>query len=425
MRDFYPEDMRVQNWLFDHWRAVSRSFGFQEFDGPIFEFLDLYRIKSGDEILKQGFQVSRPDEPDARFAIRPEMTPTLARMVAARANALPRPAKWFCIPRMCRGERQQRGRLREFFQWNLDVVGVEPPLADAEIIAAVAELFRRMGITADDAVIRISHRPLMAVLLENLGIPAGAMEEAFRLIDKRDPDEPGAFAQAWTPSFGAPVPAERIDELLATGTLDGCLEQAQRAGEAGAAIAAELRSLWSMLTSFGVADYCQFDLTVVRGLAYYTGMVFEAHPRRGSIKALCGGGRYDHLIALFGGPSVPAVGMGMGDARVLDLLAELGRMPTLDDRLDAFVIDADESLFPAALGIANRLRAAGLAVDFSYRRQALGKQLKQASSRNARFAVIVGGELAESGEVTLKDLSSGEQRRLRSEGLAEALRPSV
>ncbi len=421
MRDFYPEDMRVQNWLFDHWRGVSRSFGFQEFDGPIFEFLDLYRIKSGDEILKQGFQVSRPDEPEARFAIRPEMTPTLARMVAARANTLPRPAKWFCIPRMCRGERQQRGRLREFFQWNLDVLGVEPPLADAEIIAAVAEFFRRVGITAADAVIRISHRPLMALLLEKLGIPGDAMEEAFRLIDKRDPDDPGAFVRTWTPVFGGVVPAERIDELLTSGTLETCLDQAQRTGETGGRIAGELRGLWNTLADFGVIDYCRFDLTIVRGLAYYTGTVFEAHPQRGTIKALCGGGRYDHLIALFGGPSVPAVGMGMGDARVLDLLAELGRPPTPQDDLDAFVIDADESLFSAALQIVNRLRSAGHTVDFSYRRQSLGKQLKQAATRNARYAVIVGSELSERGEITLKSMATGEQRRISAADLGAAV----
>jgi len=408
MRDFYPEEMRVQRFLFDAWRDVSLAFGFSEYEGPIFEFLDLYRLKSGEGIVSELF--SFRDRGDREFAIRPEMTPTLARMVAARANALPRPIKWFSVPRMCRAERPQRGRLREFFQWNIDVLGVDEPIADAEVIAVAAAFFRKVGLGPEDVVIRVSSRPLAAALLTGMGIAPERIEAAFGLVDRHDRIQPAEFAQRWTADVSDAVAPEAVTELLGGTTLESALASAGAAGDAGAHAAAQVREVWELLASFGVADYCAFDLKVVRGLAYYTGTVFEADSRNGAWRGLMGGGRYDDLTGLLGGAKVGGVGYGMGDVRVIEMLRDLGRAPQPNEQLDAFVVDADAALFAQVLRVAGALREAGIRVDFSYKRGALGKQMKQASARGARSVIIVGAEFAERGALTVKALATGEQR---------------
>ena len=418
MRDFYPEEMRVQNWLFDHWRAVSRSFGFVEYEAPIFEFTELYTLKSGDELTSQAFRVSRAGNEEAKYAIRPEMTPSLARMVAARANALPRPIKWFSIPRMCRAERPQRGRLREFFQWNVDLLGVEDAIADAEVIAVAVEFLRRVGLTPEDVVVRLSSRPLATALLSSLGIPTERVADAFAMIDKLDRLPPAEFALQWDAAFGAQLPSGRARTVFEESELEGVLEGASSVGESGIAAASQFRSLWMHLEQMGIALYCKFDLKVVRGLAYYTGPVFEVYPRKLTLRALMGGGRYDSLTALLDGPKLPAVGFGMGDVTVAEFLRELGRLPTLGEQLDVFIIDADEKFFPRVLETAGRLRAANLAVDFSYKRQAVGKQFKQADSRGARYAVVIGQEFEQAGQLVIKNMAAGSQVSVAADELA-------
>lgn len=434
MRDFYPADQRLQNWLFDHWRAASLAFGCEEYEGPIFEFLDLYTVKSGAEILTQLFHVRHGMSEDAKFAIRPEMTPTLARMIAARANALPRPIKWFTIPRMCRAERQQRGRLREFFQWNVDILGVDDPLADAEVIAVAAEFFRRVGVSAEDVVIRYSHRALAAAVMRSFGLSAEQVEPAFTLIDRLDKLSSADFAKAWSEKFGESSSPDALVEFLKNATLEQAIDRAEaaggldgaKAGEATAASAASspapkadapapltmresLMRFRQHLVDLGVADYCAFDFRVIRGLAYYTGTIFEAYPRKIASRALLGGGRYDNLTELVGGPRVPGVGFGSGDAPILDFLRDLGKLPETAASIDVFVIDADERFFTAAMRVASDLRRAGVNAEFSYKRQNLGKQLKQATSRNARKAIIVGEEFEKQGAVVVKNLADGSQ----------------
>lgn len=432
MRDFYPEDMRRQNWLFDLWRRVSRSFGFSEYEGPIFEFLDLYRLKSGDEIVGQLYHVRHGKTDEAQFAIRPEMTPTLARMVAARANALPRPIKWFSIPRMCRSERQQRGRLREFFQWNADILGVDDPVADAEVIALAAESLRAAGLGESEVVVRINHRRMATAVLAGLGIEPGSAGRAFQLIDRLDKLPVEEFDRQWTEAFGAVVAAADLRSLVATSelrweeALARPLELAAsgnaRNPEVGWDAAAEeaFRATFARLDEFGVGGFVRFDAGVVRGIAYYTGVVFETYMRTGSLRALQGGGRYDDLTSLLGGPKLPGIGFGMGDAPLLAALEELKRLPATAETLDVFLIDADAALFSDLLRLAGALRAAGLCVDFSYKRQAVGKQFKQASDRKARLAVVLGQEFA-AGRVAVKDLASGAQADAEVAGLAGRL----
>ena len=422
MRDFYPEDQRLQNWLFGHWRDVSRAFGFQEYEGPIFEFLDLYKLKSGDGIVSELFNFA--DRGGREFAIRPEMTPTLARMIAAKASTLPRPIKWFSLPRMCRAEKPQRGRLREFFQWNVDVLGVDDPLADAEVIAVAVEFFRRIGLTPEDVTIRISSRPVAAAVLNSLGIPAEKTETAFALIDRQEKLPPEDFAKLWANEFGGVCDTEKLDAALNLARSPEALtELAGRGAESPTAAAVDaFGQLWSNLTALQIAPFCSVNLRTVRGLAYYTGVVFEAHALRGGLRAVLGGGRYDNLTGLLGGGQVPGVGFGMGDAPMIELLRELGRLPELADEIDVFVIDADRELFSEALKIVTRLRQAGLTVDFSYKRQNVGKQLKQAASRGARQVVIVGEELREDPPgVVVKALATGEQETIPAAELERRL----
>lgn len=407
MRDFYPENMRLQNWLFDAWRRVSQAFGFSEYEGPIFEFLDLYTLKSGEGIVSELFTFQ--DRGERNFAIRPEMTPTLARMVAARANALPRPIKWFSIPRMCRAEKPQRGRLREFFQWNADVLGVEDSIADAEIIALATAFFREIGL-ADEVVIRVNSRPVLSACLATLGIAPEENEYAFQLIDKHERLSTAEFSQLWDKRYKEKVPAERLEEFLDKTPLENCLEMAGQAGESGQAAVVSFRNFWERLADFDIARSCEFHLKTVRGLAYYTGSVFEAHARQGGLRALMGGGRYDNLTGMLGGPAVTGVGFGMGDAPVLELLQELKKTPEIAESLDVFVVDADASLFNHVLNLSNVLRTKNLRVDFSYKRVNLGKQMKQAAGRGAKFVVIIGEEYSEKKEIALKNLTTGDQQ---------------
>lgn len=420
MRDFYPAEMRLQNWLFRHWREVSRAFGCEEYEGPIFEYLDLYTLKSGPGIVSELFNFE--DRGERRFAIRPEMTPTLARMVAARANTLPRPIKWFSTPRMCRAEKPQRGRLREFFQWNVDILGVDDVLADAEVIAVAIEFVRRIGLSERDVVMRVSSRPIAASVLAGMGITSDEeANRAFGLIDRYDKLGRDEFRRQWQ-EFAPAVDCDRLLAHLEQTDLQHGFSLAEAAGPAGEAAAKQFEELWQRLRQFQVDSYCAFDLKVVRGLAYYTGPVFELSARQGGLRALLGGGRYDNLTQLLDGPRVSGVGFGMGDAPVLELLTELGKLPALSAGLDVFVIDAGSELFPKAVEITSQLRRAGFACDFSYKRQAIGKQFAQAEKRGARLAIVVGAELAESGQLTVKDMRTAQQQAVAAaELLADPL----
>jgi histidyl-tRNA synthetase len=415
MRDFYPEDMRLQNWLFDAWRRVSRSFGFEEYEGPIFEYLDLYTLKSGEGIVSELFNFK--DRGQRHFAIRPEMTPTLARMVAARANTLPRPIKWFSIPRMCRAEKPQRGRLREFYQWNVDVLGVEDPLADAEVIAVAVEFFRQIGLDRNDVIIDINSRPLAAAQLAGLGVPEGLMADAFDLIDRYDRLTPDEFRRRWDSVLGPYIAGERIEADYIHADLPHILDYAGERSPAAQPALQQFTVLRTALNALGLEGHYRVNPKLVRGLAYYTGAVYEAHPAQGGLRALMGGGRYDDLTDLLDGPRVPSTGFGMGDAPVLELLRALGRLPQLGEALDVFVIDAGPEHFAAALSLVGDLRRAGLSVDFSYKRTGVSKQFKQASTRGARYAIVVGVELAQRNEFTVKNLLTGGQELVGADRL--------
>jgi len=415
LRDFYPSEMAWHQHLLDAWRRVSIRHGFDQVDGPIFETLDLYKIKSGEGIVSELFSFRRENGKND-YAIRPEFTPTLARMVAAKANALPKPIKWFCTPNFCRAEKPQRGRLREFWQWNVDMLGLDSPVADAEIIFVAIDLLRELGLTSEHVRVRISHRDTAKQVLSKLGVADEKMLEAFDLLDRRGKISDEAFVEA-AGKLGLDAPTvQRLDEVcrMRYSTGGGLKSLASTLG-AGADLS-ELEALDEQLSAFGISDWCEYDLGIVRGLAYYTGTVFEIHEATGVERALAGGGRYDNLIELFGGPKTPGIGFGMGDVVLTNVLQDKGLLPeNVMPRPDAFVFATSDEAASQVASIVSSLREAGLHARMTYKTtRNFGKLMKDASNCNARFAVIAGAD-----GIEVKDLDSGEQVVVDAERLVE------
>ena len=414
-RDFYPDAMAWRNHLVDAWRRVSVRNGFEQVDGPIFETLDLYKVKSGEGIVSELFSFRRA-QGSTDFAIRPEFTPTLARMVAAKANALPKPIKWFAVPNFCRAERPQRGRLREFWQWNVDLLGLDSPAADAEIMFTCVDLLAELGLTREHVRVKISHRDVVAEILETLGVPADRMGDAFDLLDKRDKMEPAKFSEAAANLGLDGARLERFEEVCRRRYRAGDLAHLARSLGMDQP-PADLVALDRQLAAFGIADWCEYDLGIVRGLAYYTGTVFEVHEASGVERAIAGGGRYDKLIELFGGPAIPAVGFGMGDVVLTNVLEDKGLVPEdVSARPDAFVFASVDGADERVSAIVAALRRTGLHARRGYRTtRNVGKLLKEAGNARARFAVIVGET------VEVKNLESGEQMEVAAADLASQL----
>jgi len=384
-RDFYPEAMRLRNWIVDAWRRVSLRNGFEEYDAPIFEYLDLFTIKSGDEIAEQLFGFT--DRGGRQLAIRPEITPSLARMVNAKINSLRRPMKWFSVPRLCRAENPQKGRLREFFQWNIDIVGSDDVLADAECILVCVDFLREVGLTSRDVQVRIGSRPLTVAKLVSIGVAPDDIDTLLPVLDKRPKVSDEEFdklcraaglndAQAReVRRFGDLSNREVIDELR---SLDGVQKEVD-----------DLEKLWGYLEAMGAAEFCRVDMRIVRGLAYYTGIVYEVFDASQSLRAIAGGGRYDNLLEVLGGPKLGATGFGMGDVVLGILLAEKNRVPDLTQSLDFFVIDDGENSILPTLKLVAALREGGWSADYSFKRQKTPKQLKEALNRGAAVAIFV------------------------------------
>jgi histidyl-tRNA synthetase len=421
-RDFYPPQMARRNWIIDGWKQVSLRNGFEEFDGPIFEYLSMYQIKSGQEIVEQLFSLQ--DRGGRDLAIRPEMTPTLARMVNQQINALPRPIKWFSVPRLCRAEKPQKGRLREFFQWNIDIIGDGSGQADAEVIFTTVDYLRSVGLTGLDIRARISSRRLLAAVLQNLGVPADKLDALYAVLDKKPKLPAEAFQALLAEQVHDRDQARRILDFMAIDSVDRIAEVTQ-ADEMVLGAVQELKQVFDILKWMGVDDYCLFDPGIVRGLAYYTGVVFEVHDATGQLRAVCGGGRYDNLLRDFDGPAIPACGMGMGDAVLEILLEEKGlldkQVPTR--QLEYFVALADPELSPDLYRITAAIRSKGHSANFSYKGGGLGKQLKEAAGQNAGKCVIIGQEYAQGKQLAVKDMASGQQTLVDADSFLGSLGP--
>jgi histidyl-tRNA synthetase len=420
-REFYPADLALRTHIFRTWRTVATRYGFEEYDGPPLEPLELYTAKSGDEIVGQLYSFT--DKGGREVALRPEMTPTLARMVAARANGLKKPIRWFAIPQLFRYERQQRGRLREHFQLNCDLIGEPGPLGDAEIIALALDVMRAFGLGPADVRVRLSDRRVLRALLLGAGVAEPQLVAAYQAVDKIERLDPAAVtAQLADAGIGAGAAAGVLEVATLRGfpAVGSALARVQGGSEAGQA----LRRVVEALEAMGLGDFVEVDLTIVRGLAYYTGTVFELFDAGRTLRAICGGGRYDGLLAALGGVDLPALGFGMGDVVLGELLRDRGLVPTDVSSIDVFLAAVTEEDLPFVLSLAHEIRDAGLRAEYALGTQAVGKQLKLADARNARFAVVIGPDDRARGEVMLKDLAGkGQEAVPRSRVIERLVRP--
>ncbi|MEK7277874.1 MAG: histidine--tRNA ligase [Chloroflexota bacterium] len=405
-RDFYPEQMSLRNWLYGNMKAVSQKFGYQEYDGPFLETLDLYAARSGEELVKEQAFVfnDRGGEP---ITLRPELTPSLARMVAARAGQLPRPIRWWSFGPMWRYERPQKGRSREFFQWNIDLLGSDSVEADAEIAAIGAEFFRAIGLSPAEVKIQVNNRTLMEEQLAGLGI--ADVKPALRLIDRLDKLSPQAWAEYGSAQGLAAGQTANLRALLAD------KELWRKSGE--------LVTLFKALEALGVAEYFEFEPTVVRGLDYYTRTVMEARDRDGEFRAILGGGRYDNLVADVGGDRVSGVGFAMGDMVIALVAKKYGKVPAFpkSPALALVTVFNVEGLADS-LAIAREIRAGGVAAESYPDAVKLDRQLKYADAQGIRVAVIVGPDEAAAGTATVKDLSSRNQVTVKRAEIAARIR---
>lgn len=402
-RDFYPDDLAERTHIMDAWRRVARRAAFEEYDGPPLEPLELYTRKSGDEIVGQLY--SFEDKGGRRVSLRPEMTPTFARMVGARANALRKPVRWFSMPQLFRYERAQRGRLREHFQLNVDIVGESDVLADAELLSVACGICEELGLTSRDVRARVSDRRLLNAILDSLGVTAEQLPVVYAAVDKMEREPPEALAARMEQ---AGVSARAIDELIALCELRDLDAMRERAAGAGAEEFERLERYRDAVVALGYGDWLVFDLSIVRGLAYYTGIVFELFDAQGELRAICGGGRYDTLLATLGGTDLPALGFGMGDVVLGELLRDRGLMPARESGTDVWIVAAEGTEPHAVLRLAGGLRRAGFSVDYvlnetRLRTQRTGAQLKAAQKANARFAAVVQPD----GGVELREMRSG------------------
>jgi len=420
-RDFYPAEFAFRAHIFDTWRRTCVRYGFEEFDGPPLEPLELYTAKSGEEIVGQLYNFT--DKGGREVSLRPELTPTVARMVAARSGGMKKPIRWFSIGQMFRYERQQRGRLREFFQLNCDLMGEPGPLADAEIIALAIDLARAFGLGADAIRVRLSDRRILLKLLAATGVPEQWRGLQLAAIDRLEKYGGEKTAKWMVEEKSAGLTDAQIERTLAIGGLRGLQSVADVCSgvpEAGEGIES-LRSVLSALEGMGLAEFVDVDLGIVRGLAYYTGTVFELFDAGRTLRAIAGGGRYDELLKLLGGVDLPAVGFAIGDVVLGELLQERGLAPAPAASIDVFVAGVTEADLPYVLHVAHDLREAGIRTEYALRAEGLGKQLKLADARQAAFAVVIGPDDRARGEAQLKDLSAKTQHAVAASSLAAEL----
>ena len=408
-RDFYPPEFAVRSHITGVWREVARRYGFEEYDGPPLEALELYVEKSGEEIVGQLYNFT--DKGERAVALRPEMTPTLARMVAARAGGLRKPIRWFSTPQLFRYERTQRGRLREHFQWNVDIVGEAGIAADAEVLAVALDALRTLGLSSTDVVARFNDRRLLEQLLLGAGLPFERLLPAYAAIDKltREPAERVRDRLVADVGITAET-AATVLEILQHRELPG-LRSAYGEGNGVRQELERLQEYGDQLAELGFSDYVKFDPTIVRGLAYYTGTVFEIFDRRGELRAICGGGRYDDLLGNIGSVALPAVGFGMGDVVLGELLAERGILPRPEPHVDYYLVAVTAAERPALLQVARALRARGASVVYALKQLNVGKQFKDADARGARAVLIFGPDELAAGDVVQRIMATGEERR--------------
>ena len=423
-REFYPEDLARRNHVFRLWRQTAVAYGFAEYDAPVLEPLDLYKAKSGEEIEAQLFSFT--DKGGREVALRPEMTPTVCRLVGARANALKRPIKWFSIAEFYRYERMQKGRGRCFNQFNADIFGEPGPEAEIELVALLIQCLCAFGLNEQDFYVRLSDRNLWFYYLEALGLDEPRIRGVLGAVDRYEKYGDDAF-KGYTEQFGAldAVLKDRILAFLQIKSLEALEQTLASLGEKLTARLADWRKLLGGLEAMGFAPYVTVDLGVVRGLAYYTGFVFEAFDRKGELRALAGGGRYDDLVQKLGGPALPAVGFAIGDMTFALLLEQRGLMPTLVTAPDVYCVIGGPAERLAAFTDIQALRAMGFRVDYPLKDSAFGKQFKAAAESGAKLALIYGTDELAKGIVKIRDLKDRTEHEVRPGDVCSVVRDFI
>ncbi|MFL2826286.1 MAG: histidine--tRNA ligase [Opitutales bacterium] len=414
-RTFYPEDCFLRNYIFNIWRSSARSFNFLEYDAPTLEPLDLYKEKSGDEIVNQLFNFE--DKGERAVALRPEMTPSLARLVGAKAKSLKRPVKWFSIGEQFRYERPQKGRLRSFYQYNVDILG-EPGIgADAELIACLVQTLKAFDLDSNDFKVRLSDRQLWILFLKHWNVSDEHMTAVLSIMDRLGRLNKDQLKTQLNEYFGGTTDSfiNSVDELMGINAESDLmnffskLELSDTIKQSIEERLAELTSLIQLIDSMEIGHFVSIDFSIVRGLAYYTGFVFEAFEATGEGRALAGGGRYDDLIARLTSNSMEAVGFAMGDVTLLDLLESKGKLPEFSQKPDIMLLFTEDEARSCALADAQILRSAGLKVDYPLKRANFSKLFKEANQRGVPYVLIYGNEEIQKGLVKLKDFQTGEE----------------
>jgi len=408
-REFYPEEMALRNYLYDKVRSASQAFGYQEYDGPFIEPIELYAAKSGEELVKkQSFTFE--DRGGARVTLRPELTPSLARMIAARQNELTYPVRWWSFGPFWRYESPQKGRTREFFQWNIDMLGVASPEADAELIAVAATFLRSVGLSPERALIYVNNRRLMESEFDTLGISSDKRLDVSGLVDRRSKMEPAKWEEYALEMGLTQSQLDGLKKILGNNDLWKKSD--------------ELTRLFAALEALGVKDYIRFDPNIMRGLLYYTGTVFEAFDVSGSLKrAILGGGRYDNLLADVGGQPLPGMGFAMGDVVIGIIFQEANLLPEFQATpAQVLVTVFDEKLSVQSYALAAELREAGLNTMVYPEPAKLQKQFKFADKMRMKVVLVLGPDEAQNGLVVVKNLLNGEQGQVTREALVESVK---
>ncbi len=401
-RDFYPEEMRVQNYIFSIWKEICLLYGYEEYESPSFEHLELYTQKSGDEIVSQLYNFE--DKGGRALALRPEMTPSLARMVNQKGPSLKMPIRWFSLPRLNRYERAQKGRLREFFQLNMDIIGCESLMAEMDLISAIVEMLKKFKLKKEDFVVGISSRKLLTQYLEYKGLNATEAQAVYAALDKWGKVSEEAFLEMLPTSLKTDASFyEAFIKLSGEETLQKFAEIPELE-----APVTELKALFQSLKELGYEDYIRFDPFIVRGLAYYTGVVFEVFDRGKQFRAIAGGGRYDNLMENLGGKPMTGVGFGIGDVVLYEILKDKKLLPTFKGRLDYYIASFSEPS-KELVSLAQILRSRGKKVVFPLEKTKLKKQMARANDLGAEYVLFFGSEKAGLEQFEVKRLEDGEQ----------------
>ncbi len=423
-REFYPEDRAVLGHLMNVWRQACRRYGFREWESPVLEPLELFTEKSGEEIVRQLFNFE--DKGGRKVSLRPEMTPSLARMIGAKANGMPKPIRWFAMGENFRYEKPQKGRLRSFYQLNADLLGEAGPAADAEIIALCADCLLGFGLTQQDFRIRISDRTLWFRYLGSLGIPESHAGAVLSVVDKLERGSPAdlltAMTAALTGTNVAPATALEAARNFAQIRSIEALEQVAGTDTQLQSRLQDWKHLLNTLASLGFKECLTIDLTIVRGLAYYTGFVFEAFETGGEARALAGGGRYDNLVKKLGGPDLPAVGFGMGDVTLRDLLETKKLIPAYADGPDFYAMILGEDARAAALQDVGILRQAGFRMEYNLHDAKFAKLIHGAEVAGARYALVYGGSEVAKGVTKVRSLTDRSEAEVPRTDIVPALR---